>query len=75
MNDLQKDTLTALPSELREQIDAHITARLLAFYDSMIERGQIPSPPPQSGATADYTADRTTVECQSQPQFERTFRR
>ena len=57
---LQKDTLKALPPELRDLIDVHITARLLAFHQALLERGQIqapPSTPGQATIIVDCTAD------------------
>ena len=41
MKNLRRETLTALPEELRKDIDAHITARLIAFYQALIKRGQL----------------------------------
>jgi hypothetical protein len=67
MDDLQKNTLAALPDELRERIDAHITARLVAFYEGMVRRGQIKDLPAieDAGTTVDCRADRAVVSNQS----------
>jgi hypothetical protein len=41
-NPLTEVTLSALPPELRDQIDAHIKARIRQFYQHLVERKQIP---------------------------------
>lgn len=50
----------------QEQIDALITLRIAQFHQALVERGQIPPPPPTSGVTGGYKADQAAVEDRSQ---------
>ena len=40
-----------------QMIESMITQRLVEFHKALVERGQIPLPPPQYGTTVDYTED------------------
>ena len=62
MDSFIKETLEALPADLRQLIDAHITARLIAFHQALIERGQVRPIPDGQVLTDDYTADHNSDE-------------
>jgi len=57
---------TKLFDELKPTIDLLITERLIAFYNMLLERGQITTFHVQEGITADYKADSEQVANQTQ---------